>query len=102
GHDRAAHHRGGHRRHPRPPGRRPSGRARAEGLHRLGDHDGPQEDRDHVPGPDLRLLPARRGRGAAHPAAARAGRQHAAHAADVQRAVHDARDDDDLPVRRAG
>ena len=30
-----------------------------------------------------------------------AAEQHAADAADVQRAVHDARDDDDLPVRRA-
>ena len=38
---------------------------RAHGLDELGHHDRPQADRDHVPGPDLRLLHARRGRGAA-------------------------------------
>ena len=76
-------------------------RARAEGLDLLGDHDRSQEDRDHVPGHDVRLLRAGRGRGAADAPAAGAGGQHAAVPADVQRAVHDARDDDGLPVRRA-
>src|SRR4051794_3553334 len=91
-----------HRSARRPPGRRSQRRARADGLDVVGHHDRPQADRDHVPGPDLRLLPARRDGGAAHPAAAQPGGQHAADAADVQRADHDARDDDGLPVRRPG
>ena len=86
--------------HQDPADRRPRGRARAHRLDVVGDHDRPQADRDHVPGPDLRLLPAGRGRGAADAPAARPGRTTPAGPADVQRAVHDARDDDGLPVRR--
>ena len=75
-------------------------RGAAHRLDVLGDHDRPQADRDHVHGPDLRLLHAGRGRGAAHAPAAQPGGQHPPGPRDVQRAVHDARDDDDLPVRR--
>src|SRR5204862_1836207 len=74
--------------------------APADRLDVLDHDDRPQADRDHVPGPDLLLLHAGRGRGAADAAAAGAGGQHAADAADLQRAVHDARLDDDLPVHR--
>ena len=59
------------------PRRRPADRRRTASTreqHRLdvvGHHDRPQAHRDHVPGPHLRLLHARRGRGAADAAAAR-------------------------------
>ena len=66
----------------------------------MGHDDRPQAHRDHVHGPDLRLLHAGRGRGADDAPAAGAGGQHAADAADLQRAVHDARLDDGLPVHR--
>src|SRR4051812_13649850 len=64
----------------------------------LGDHGRPQEDRDHVHGHRLRVLPRGRGRGAAHPHPARRARQHLPDPREVQPDVHDARDDDDLPV----
>ncbi len=48
------------------------------------DHDDrPQEDRDHVPGHDVRLLRARRRRGAADAHPARRAGQHAADARDA-------------------
>ena len=75
-------------------------RARAR-LDELDHDDRPQADRDPLHGHDLRVLPAGRRRGAADAPAARGAEQHAGHARDLQPAVHDARHDDDLPVRRA-
>ena len=88
-------------RRPDPGDHRPRGRARAHGLGLVGHDDRSQADRDHVPRHDVRVLHAGRRRGAAHAPAARRAGQHVPDAADVQRAVHAARHDDDLPVRRA-
>ncbi len=93
--------RNGHPSRPSPTGnhaRRPARGARVDEL----DHDDrPQADRDHVHGHDVRVLLPRRRRGAADAPAAGRAEQHADLAAGLQPAVHDARDDDDLPVRRA-
>ena len=70
-------------------------------LDELDHDDRPQADRDHVHGHDVRVLLPGRGRGADDAPAAGRAEQHAGHAADLQPAVHDARHDDDLPVRRA-
>ena len=88
---------------PGAPDDRPRGDAAAqdEEVGRLGHHHRPQEDRDHVPGPDVRVLHARRGRGADHAGAAVGPEQRPGHAREVQPAADAARDDDDLPVRRA-
>ena len=91
----------GHLRSPRPARDRAPRRARAHRLDELDHDDRSQADRDHVHGHDLRLLPARRRRGADDPPAAGRAGKHAGHAADLQPAVHDARHDDGLPVRRA-
>ena len=64
--------------------------------------DRSQEDRDHVPLHGPRLLRARRRRGAADADPARRAGQHVPDAREVQPDPHDARDDDDLPGRRAG
>ena len=67
------------------------------------DHDDrPQEDRDPLPLHDAGLLPARRRRGAAAADPARRAGQHVPDAGEVQPDLHHARDDDDLPRRRAG
>ena len=81
---------------------RARGAARAEGLDVVDHDDRSQEDRDHVPVHDPRLLLPRRGRGAAaaHPAGV-AG-EHVPLPREVQPALHDARHDDDLPGHRAG
>ena len=61
-------------------------------------HDGrPQAHRHPVRRFGRHLLRHRRPRSPGHPAAALDARQHAGHRADVQRAVHHARHDDDLP-----
>ncbi len=80
---------------------RPSRGARGERLDQLDHDDRSQADRDHVHGPDVRVLHPRRHRGADDPPAAGRAEQHAGDAGNLQPAVHDARDDDDLPVRRA-
>ena len=61
----------------------------------------PQEDRDHVPGPDVRVLHARRRRGAVDASPAGRAEQHAAERRALQRTADAARHDDDLPVRGA-
>ena len=71
-------------------------------MDRLGADDRPQEDRDHVPGPHVRLLPAGRRRGAADALAAGGAEQHADQRRALQRAAHAPWHDDDLPVRRPG
>ena len=93
----------GNHRHRRPGARdhRPRGHARAARLGLVGDDDRSQADRDPLPRHDVRLLPDGRRRGAAHARPARRAGQHVPRAGDVQRAVHAARHDDDLPVRRA-
>ena len=90
-----------------PPGAsadRPQGRApaRDQEVGRLGHDDRSQEDRDHVLGPHVRLLLPRRGRGADDAAAAQRAQQHADHLRALQPAADAARDDDGVPVRRAG
>ncbi len=86
---------------PRSPDNRPPRRARGERLDELDHDDRSQADRDHVHGPHVRVLLPRRHRGADDPPAAGGAEQHAGHARNLQPAVHDARDDDGLPVRRA-
>ena len=72
------------------------------GLRRLARGDQPQGDRQALHRHRVRLLrrrrPARRG----DAAAARAARQPPHRPRSVQPALHDARHDDDVPVRRAG
>ena len=70
-----------------------------ERMARLALDDRPQADRDHVHGRRAHLLRGRRRGGAAHAAAARAGREHADRRPDLQRPRDDARDHDGLPVR---
>ncbi len=82
-------------------GNSPPRRARAKRLDELGQDDRPQEDRGHVHGHDLRVLHPGRDRGAHDAPPAGGPEQHAGHAPDLQPARDDARDDDDLPVRRA-
>ena len=76
-------------------------RPEAKGLDVVDHHDRPQEDRDHVPVHGPRVLPAGRRRGAAAEDPARGAGQHVPEPREVQPDLHHARDDDDLPRRRA-
>ena len=64
-------------------------------------HRRPQEARPHVRRRRDVLLPRRRHRGVADPHPAGCARQHRAQRQPLQPDVHDARHDDDLPVRDA-
>ena len=74
-------------------------RTEAERRARVGDDGRPQEDRDHVPLDHVPLLPRRRLPRAAGADPAGHARQHLPDAPRLQPGLHDARDDDDLPVR---
>ena len=66
----------------------------------LGRHGRPQADRDPLHRHEPRVLPGRRGDGAADPDAARDARHGFRRPRRLQPALHDARHDDDLPRRR--
>ena len=71
------------------------------GVVELARHGRPQADRDPLPRTRRALLRRRRDHGAADPNAARPGERALHRARLLQPALHDPRDDDDLPRRRA-
>ena len=78
------------------------GAAHEQALGRMDRDHRSQKDRDHVPGHDVRVLHARRRRGAADAGPAGRAEQHAAERRALQRAADAPRDHDGVPVRGAG
>ena len=75
----------------------PPARRRAHGPLELDHHRRPQADRHPLRDHRVRVLPARRARGAHHPPAAGPARQHPGERRHLQRALHHARHHDGVP-----